>query len=64
MDGDDLEQVPQEAENVLTGTEATGDLPVVHEGDESVGPPVSGALADYVTTCATKCIEREHRHSD
>ena len=63
LDGDDLEQVPQEAGDVLTGTEATGDLLVVLEGDESVGPPVSGALAGYVTTCASKRIEREHLKS-
>ena len=43
--------------------EDSDDLSVVLEGVESAGPPISVSLAEYVTTCATKRIEREHLKS-
>ena len=65
LDGEDLDGPPDmhNTDTDMNPPEGSDDLSVVLEGDESAGPPISVSLAEYVTTCATKRIEREHLKS-
>ena len=65
LDGEDLDGPPDilNTDTDMNPPEGSDDLSVVLEGAESAGPQISVSLAEYVTTCATKRIEREYLKS-
>ena len=65
LEGEDLDGPPDtlNTDADMDPPEDSDDLSVVLEGAESAGPPISVSLAEYVTTCSTKRIEREHLKS-